>query len=54
MLDAFPGRQTELTVGPVDGYQPEPGQLGLRCHRNQLKCGAGSKRPGVEQAGSAS
>ena len=30
-LNAHRGRHTELTVGPVDGYQPDPGQV--RKHR---------------------
>ena len=33
MLNAVCGRHTELTVGPVDGYQPDPGQV--RQHRQK-------------------
>lgn len=54
MLNAFRGRHTELTVDPVDGYQPDPGQVKLRRHqKNQHKGGAGPNWDGVQQAGSA-
>jgi prophage tail gpP-like protein len=42
MLNAFRGRHTELTVGPVDSYQPDPGRVKQRRHwTNQHKGGAG-------------
>jgi prophage tail gpP-like protein len=42
MLNAYRSRHTERTVGSVDGYQPDPGQVRLRRHRkNQHKGGAG-------------
>ena len=53
MLNAFRGRHTELTVGPVDGYQPDPGQVKQRRHRkNQHRGGAGPNWDGVKKAGS--
>jgi prophage tail gpP-like protein len=53
-LNAHRGRHTELTVGPIDGYQPDPGQV--RKHRghhsNRHKGGAGTNWDGVGKAGS--
>ena len=53
-LTAQRGRHTELTVGPADGYQPDPGQV--RKHRghhgNRHKGGAGPNWDGVGNAGS--
>jgi prophage tail gpP-like protein len=52
-LNEAAGRHTELTIGPADGYQPDPGQVRYHRHRsrNQHKGGAGSFWDDVGKAG---
>jgi prophage tail gpP-like protein len=50
-LDGNRGRHTELTVGPVDGYQPDPGQVRQHRQKNRHKGGGGVMWDGVGQAG---
>lgn len=53
-LNVSRGRHTELTVGPVDGYQPDPGHgaQAPRPHGNRHKDGAGTNWASVGKAGS--
>ena len=50
-LDNNRGRHTELTVGPVDGYQPDPGEVRQHRQKNQHKGCGGVMWDGVGQAG---
>jgi prophage tail gpP-like protein len=52
-LNTHRGRHTELTVGPVDGYQPDPGQVRKhRQRRNHHNGGGAALWDGVGRAGS--